>query len=251
MTVQDTPNAGMTVQSEADLRIDLAAAFRLTAAFGWHESVANHFSAAVSPDGRRFLMNPRWVHFSTIKASDLLLLDADDPSVMEGDNAPDPSGWSIHGAAHRENPAARVLLHVHPPHATALSTLKDPSIPPIDQNTARFYTDMAVDLGFDGIATDEAEGQRIAKAFGNHSVLMMGNHGVTCTGQTVAEAFETLYYLEKSCQTVLMAYSTGRELNVMSDEIATKTAEGWKTYAGQAEAHFDYLKSTLSPDFRD
>ncbi len=82
------------------LRVDLAAAFRLTARFGWHESVGNHFSAAVSADGRRFLMNPKWRHFASIRASDLLLLDAADPSVMEGPDAPDASAWTIHGTLH-------------------------------------------------------------------------------------------------------------------------------------------------------
>ena len=74
---------------ENQLRVDLAAAFRLAVEFDWHESVGNHFSAAVSADGKRFLMNPRWRHFSQIRASDLLLLDADDPDVMNGANAPD------------------------------------------------------------------------------------------------------------------------------------------------------------------
>ena len=108
---------------EATLRIELAAVFRIAAHEGWHESVANHFSAAVSDDGRTFLMNPRWQHFSQVKASDLLLLDVDDPDVMERPDAPDPSAWAIHGAIHAEVPAARVLLHAHPIHATALAAL--------------------------------------------------------------------------------------------------------------------------------
>src|ERR1700677_1904871 len=95
-------NLGQT--AERSLRIDLAAAFRLAVEFDWHESVSNHFSAAVSQDGKRFLMNPRWKHFSQIRASDLLLLDADDPDVMKRPNAPDPSAWTIHGSIHRARP---------------------------------------------------------------------------------------------------------------------------------------------------
>src|SRR3546814_4247065 len=115
--------------------IDLAAAFRLAVEFGWHESVGNHFSATVSSDGRRFLMNPRWRHFARVKASELLLLDADDQETMSRPNAPDASAWCIHGAIHRAKPAARVLLHCHPPYATALATLKNTAMKPIDQNT--------------------------------------------------------------------------------------------------------------------
>lgn len=236
------------------LRVDLAAAFRLTAQFGWHESVGNHFSAAVSDDGRQFLMNPKWRHFAAIRASDLLLLDADDPSVMDRPDAPDASAWTIHGALHRARPDVRVVLHCHPAHATALATLRDPALPPIDMNTARFFGDLAIDPDCGGIADDAAEGARIVAALGDRSTLLMANHGVTCTGATVAAAFEQLYFLEKAAQTVLLALATGRPLAVMSDAVAAHTAQGWKAYAGMAEAHFAHLKSVLdrdAPDYRD
>jgi ribulose-5-phosphate 4-epimerase/fuculose-1-phosphate aldolase len=235
------------------LRVDLAAAFRLAARFGWHESVGNHFSAAVSEDGRRFLMNPRWRHFAAIRASDLLELDAGDPAVMAGPAPPDVSAWTIHGALHRAWPDVRVVLHCHPPHATALAALKEPSMPPIDMNTARFYGDLAIDPDCGGIADEAAEGERIAAALGNRSTLLMANHGLTTTGRTVAEAFERLYFFEKAARTLLLALSTGRPLAVMSDAVAAHTAEGWKAYAGMADAHFAHLKSVLDreePDFR-
>lgn len=229
----------------AQLRIDLAAAFRLCVEFGWSESVGNHFSAAVSADGKRFLMNPKWRHFGSIRASDLLLLDADDPTVMNGPDAPDASAWTIHGTLHRECPSVRVLLHCHPPYATALSTLKDPSMKPIDNNTARFFGALGIDLGFGGIADEAEEGTRLAQSLGKNKTLIMGNHGVTCTGDTVAEAFEDLYFFEKAAKTLMLAYSTGQALNILSDEVAQKTAEGWHAYKGMAFAHFDYLKSKL------
>ena len=243
-----------SLATEQELREDLAAAFRIAARYGWHESVANHFSAAVSADGKQFLLNPRWQHFSTVKASDLLLLDADDPDVMSRPDAPDPSAWCIHGAIHRNLPHGRVLLHLHPTYATALMGLKDPKLKPIDQCTARYYNRVAVDTGFDGIADDNAEGERLAKGFGNHSTMLMGNHGVITAGQTVAQAFDDLYYLERACQTMVLAYSTGQELAVMDHETATKTAQGWDGYEAMGEAHFAYWKSVLDreePDYRD
>jgi len=227
------------------LRVDLAAAFRLAVHFDWHESIANHFSAAVSADGKQFLLNPKWKHFSLVKASDLLLLDADDNTIMEQPNAPDPSAWSIHGAVHAKVPQAKVLLHCHPPYATALSCLKDPTIKPIDQNTARFFNRIAVDWEFGGIANDEAEGVRIADAFGNSSIMMMGNHGVSCAGESVAEAFEHLYYLERAAKTMVLAYSTGQTLSIMDNDIAEKTAQSWEEYSDSAFAHFDQLKVLL------
>ena len=231
--------------TERSLRVDLAAAFRLAAQFDWHESVANHFSASVSEDGKIFLLNPKWQHFSTICASDLLLLDADDDTVMQSPNAPEPSAWCIHGSVHSKVAHAKVLLHCHPPYATALCGLRDPNIKAIDQNTARFHGRVAVDLEFGGIADDQAEGQRIATAFGNHSIMMMGNHGVSVAAQNVAEAFEHLYFLERAAKTMVLAYSTGQPLNIMSDELAEKTASAWEEYSESGIAHFEQLKEIL------
>ena len=239
---------------ERQLRIDLAAALRLAARYDWHEGVANHFSAAVSADGKQFLVNPRWKHFSMAKASELLLVDADDPDTMKRLDAPDPSAWSIHSAIHRRLPHARVALHLHPPYATTLATLKDPTIKPIDQVTARFFNRLAVDHAFGGIATEEAEGERIASTIGNYRAVMMGNHGVTTVGETVAEAFDAMYHLERAARTMVLAYSTGRELNVMDDALAEATAAEWDVYKEAEHAHFAEMKRILDredPSYAD
>ena len=243
-----------TTLDETAIRIDLAAAIRLSCRNEWHEGVANHFSAAVSADGRRFLVNPRWVHWSRVRASDLLLCDADDPSTMERPDAPDPSAWSIHSALHRNLPQARVALHIHPPYATALAGLKDPTIKPIDQVTARYYNRMAYDLNFGGIATAGEEGERISEAIGDKKNVMMGNHGVTTLGATVAEAWDSLYHLERAAKTLVLAYSTGQELSVMGDNLAEETAAEWETYKDAEFAHFDEMKRILDreePDYKD
>lgn len=227
------------------MRVDLAAAFRLAAAMDWHEAVANHFSLAVSPDGTRFLLNPHQRHFSQVRASELLLLDSNDPDTMNRPNAPDPSAWCIHGRIHANVPKARCVLHVHPPYATALAALADPSIKAIDQNTARFHNRMAIDRGFNGIADFREEGERLVQVLGSRRYMMMGNHGVLVTGDTVAQAFDDLYYLERAARTLVLAYSTGQPLNVMSDEVAEKTARGWEAYQADAFAHFAQLKLGL------
>jgi len=247
----------MNVQSnidEAQIRVDLAAAIRLSCRADWHEGVANHFSATISADGRKFLVNPRWVHWSRVRASDLVLCDADDPKTMEREDAPDPSAWSIHSALHRNLPQARVAMHLHPPHATALCTLKDPTILPVDQVTARFYKRLAYDLSFGGIATAEEEGERIARAVGDKNAVMMGNHGVTTLGTTIAEAWDAMYHLERAARIMVMAYSTGQELNVMGDNMAEETAAEWETYHDEQFAHFSEMKRVLDreePDYKD
>ena len=234
-----------TKTSEWQARVDLAAAFRLAEHFNWHEAVANHFSLAISPDGKRFLMNPRWRHFSGIKASDLVLLDAADAETMKRPDAPDETAWCIHGRIHALLPHARCVLHVHPPYATAMASLADPEIKPIEQNTARFYNRIAYDLGYEGMATSDAEGERLAKLLGNRKTMMLGNHGVLIAAATVAEAFDELYYLERACQTLVLAYSTGKPLNIMPDNVAERTARDWDLYAESAFVHFDEMKKVL------
>lgn len=234
-------------------RQDLAAAFRLAVRHNFHESVANHFSLAVSEDGRRFLMNPNCMHFSRIKASDLMLLDADDPDVMTREDAPDPTAWDIHGAIHRRNPNATCVMHVHSKYATVLATLKDPTLPPIDQNTMRFYGDVAVDSNFGGMGLGE-EAERMVSCLGDKSVMIMGNHGVMVVGDTVARAFDNLYYFERAAETYITALMTGRELAVASDAVARQTFQDWKVEGNIADRHFAELRAILDveePDYKD
>ena len=239
-----------TIADPTALRRDLAAAFRLCHRFGWSESVGNHFSAALSTDGHRFLLNRCWQHFATIKPGDLLELDLDAPPDMESADAPDRSAWTVHGTLHRHAPQARVILHCHSPYATALACLQDPTLLPIDNNTARFFGRIGYDLAFGGISDNEAEGDHMVRALGDKSVLVMGNHGVTVTGETVADAFEDLYFFERAAQTLVVARSSGQPLSVLTDEVARNTAKGWEAYRGMGRRHFDYLKSTLESDDR-
>ncbi|MEX5600388.1 class II aldolase/adducin family protein [Pseudophaeobacter sp. C1-32P7] len=229
--------------TETVLRADLANAFRICHMLGWSESVGNHFSAAVSADGQQFLLNAKWQHFDTIAPEDLLLLDS---QSRETPATADASAWCVHGTLHRRLPEARVVLHAHSPYATALACLKDPTMVPIDNNTARFYGRTAYDLSFGGIADATEEGERLADAIGDKSVLVMGNHGVTIVGDTVAEAFEDLYFFEKAAQTLILARSDGSPLAVLSDAVAQNTADGWRAYRGMAQKHFEYLCSVLS-----
>ena len=159
----------MNVQSHQNMtfwqeRVDLAAAFRWTARLDMHEAVANHFSLAVNEDGTQFLMNPNQRHFSRIKASDLLMLDANDAQTMDDPNAPDPTAWGLHGSIHRLCPHAKCVMHVHSVYATVLASLADSNLPPIDQNSATFYNRYVIDDGYGGLAF-EGEGERCASCY--------------------------------------------------------------------------------------
>jgi ribulose-5-phosphate 4-epimerase/fuculose-1-phosphate aldolase len=233
---------------ERQLRIDLAAAFRMTAKLDMHEAVANHFSAAVSTDGRKFLMNPKWRHFSRIKASDLVLFDLDDSTNASGRPDVDPTAWAIHGQMHKQLPQARVVMHLHPPFTTTVASLADPLVKPIDQNTARYFNRLAVDESYAGMADSEQEGVRLARLLGNKSRLMMGNHGVLVTANTVGEAFDDIYTLERACRILVQAYATGQPLKVLPDDVAEDTARGWEQIADFSIAHFEEMKQVLAAE---
>jgi ribulose-5-phosphate 4-epimerase/fuculose-1-phosphate aldolase len=241
-SLKTSRNAG---QAEQQLRTDLAAAFRLAVHYDWHEAVANHFSLAVSDDGKQFLMNPRWKHFSKIKASDLLLLNVDDKSTMSRPDAPDLTAWSLHGRLHAALPHARCIIHLHPPYATAIASLADPEIKAIDQNTARFFNRVAIDMDYGGMANTDDEGDRLARLMGNRSIMMMGNHGILVCAATVAEAFDLTYYLERACRNLVLAYQTGQKLHVMSSDVAEKTALEWEADRDQFHVHFAEMKTIL------
>ncbi|WP_372611456.1 class II aldolase and adducin N-terminal domain-containing protein [Aquicoccus sp.] len=230
-------------------RVDLAAAFRWTARLNLHEGVANHFSLAINDDGTRFLMNPNQVHFSRIKASDLIEVDANDPETLEGPDAPDPTAWGLHGGIHRHCRHARCAMHVHSIHATVLASLADSSLPPIDQNCATFFNRYVIDDHYGGLAFEE-EGERCADLLTDPAkkVLIMGNHGVMVIGETVAETFNRLYYFERAAETYIRALQTGQPLRVLPDEIAEKTARELEAYPEQDERHLSELKAILDEE---
>ena len=235
-------------------RVDLAAAFRWAVRLNYHEGVANHFSVAVSEQGSQFLINPNQQHFSLITASDLLLLDVNDPDTMRQANAPDATAWGLHAAIHRHCPHAKCVLHVHSMFSTVLACLQNPELPPIDQNTAQFYQRYVVDADFDGMAFTD-EGERCATMLGDphKKVMIMGNHGLLVLGSSVADAFNRLFYFERSAETYIRALQTGLPLKVLSHEVAEKTAQQWESYDDTADRHFNDLKIILDkqePDYQ-
>lgn len=247
--MSDPARANITHMEE---RSDLAAAFRWTAREGMHEGVANHFSLAVSDDGTRFLINPFGRHFARIRASDLLLLDANDPETLDRPDAPDPTAWGLHGAIHRACPHARCVMHVHSVHATVLACLADSRLPPIDQNSAMFFGRQVIDTHYGGMAF-EAEGARCAALLSDPKVrtMIMGNHGVLVIGGTVAETFNRLYYFERAAEIYIRALQTGRPLRVLSDEVAETTAREWEDYPDLAGRFLAEIRAMLDAEGAD
>ena len=228
---------------------DLAAVFRWTAKLNMHEGIANHFSVCHPDSNSSFYVNGTGQHFSNIKASDLVLIEEKNFEKMK--NKPeivDPTAINIHGAIHKKVPHAKCILHVHSKYATALSCLKDPTLPPIDQNTMRFYNRIALYDDFGGLGFEE-ESEKMANSIGNHSTLLLANHGILTAAPTIAQAFDDLFYFEKACETYLTALSTGKELNIASNEVAEKTAQDWENYStDMAGLHLKAIRSILDSE---
>ena len=231
-----------------ELQKDLAATFRWTARLNMNEAVANHFSACV-PGSTNFYVNKAGIHFSQIKASDLILITKE--NINEFKDKPeivDSTALNIHGTIHEKAPHAKCIFHVHSKYATALSTLKDPTLKPIDQNTMIFYNKIAVYNEFGGLGFKE-ESLKMAHALGNKQHMLLANHGIITTGETIAEGFNYLYYFEKAAETYLTALSTNKELNIVSDEVAEKTAQETANYQiDLAKLHLDQIKVILDKE---
>ncbi len=178
-----------------------------------------------------------------------MLLDSADQGTLERPDAPDPTAWYLHARLHAHVPAARCVMHLHSTYATALACLKDTTIYPIDMNTMRFFGRVAVDRDFSGMALSDAEGDRTAKLMeGGATVLLMANHGVLVVGATVAQTFDEFYYFERAAQTLLTCYATGKELNVVPDEVAALTERQWREYGQLAIDHLENIKAILDAE---
>ena len=229
---------------EQAARVDLAAAFRLAVRLDLHEGVCNHFSVML-PDGKRFLLNRYGLHWSEVTASNLLALDGEG-RLLAGEGEYEKTAFYIHSRIHLANPHAACVLHTHMPYATALTLLEGGRLEMVEQNALRFDDDIAYDDEYNGLVVDNTEGDRLARALGSKRVMFLANHGIIVVGPSVAEAFDSLYYLERACRVQVLARMMGGKLRPVRPEVV-RTAYGMMRadapkYAG---AHFSALKRIL------
>jgi ribulose-5-phosphate 4-epimerase/fuculose-1-phosphate aldolase len=241
--------------SHAQARVDLAACYRLADHFGLNEGIDNHMTMLVPGHGDRFLLAPFGLHWSEVRASDFMVVDFSG-QIVSGRGPIEDTALYIHLPVHRSSPKARCVLHTHMPYATALSMLENPRLEMAVQSALGFHEDVAYDLEYNGLAFDEAEGERLARALGDKSVLLMGNHGALVVGETVPQAFERLYFFERACQAQVLALSTGRALKLVPEKVARTTLAQFQS-GGQvggrdrADLHFEALKRMLDRNHAD
>ena len=198
-------------------RVHLAAALRLAVFHELDEGIDNHFTVTVPGRDDRFFILPFGYHWSEARASDLMVFD-EAGRTLEGEGVVEMSARCIHAPLHRLT-GARVVLHTHQTWALALNMLQDNRILPATQTAAFLHGHIAYDDTYTGTADFPEEGARLAKLLGDKKVLMMKNHGVITVGETVAQAYRRLYKLERICRNQVLAMSTGKPLEVLSEEV--------------------------------
>lgn len=229
-------------------RVDLAACFRMAARLGLEEGICNHFSALVPGRDDLFLVNPYGLAFAEVTASSLLVCDFDG-QVLDGEGRPEATAFFIHARLHKRVPRARAAFHTHMPNATALSMIEGQPLAWAGQTALKFYGRTAVDEAYNGLALDEAEGDRIAATLGDSDVVFLRNHGVMVTGPTIAEAWDDLYYLERAAEVQVKAMSTGRPLRSVDPDVARRVAAQMREGdPDSARLHLESIKRRLLRD---
>lgn len=228
----------------AQLRADLALALRAAAHHGLGEGVCNHFSVALPGEDSRFLLNPRGLMWSEVQPDDIVLAD-ETGSKLAGERDVEPTAMFIHAAVHRIARKACVL-HTHMPYATALTLTEVRALDTtLSQNAMRFHGRLAVDHHYNGLALDEREGERIARAMNGADIVFLGNHGVIVCGERIDHAYDDLYYLERACAAQVIAESTGRRLMPVDARLAARVAGQVQGERLQSELFFEALRRTL------
>src|SRR5579862_5927447 len=243
--------------AEWQARVDLAAAHRLAYSHGFSEGIFNHLTFAVPGRSDRYYQIPFGMHWSEVTASSFMEVGIDDGKVRRGTGDVERSCYCIHAPIHKALPQAAAVFHTHMPFASALTRLEDPRIKEIGQTEVGMSGKIAYDDEYTGPALDPSEGARLAKVIGDKTILFMANHGISTVGETVAQAYDRLYYIERAAQVQIYAMWTGQPLKKLPEVVVEKTKRdisGTRFYAhlSPAQRHFAALKRILNrrePDY--
>ena len=214
-------------QAEWEARVDLAAAYRLVALYGWDDLIFTHLSARVpNVEGRpehHFLINPYDMTFDEITASSLVKIDVDGNPVDVSDRPVNPAGFTIHSALHMAREDAAAVMHLHTPHGQAVSAMRFGLLP--HTQTAMIAAHDVAYHDYEGIATELDERERLVADLETKTAMILRNHGTLAVGDSVASCFLRLYFLERACEAQVLMLSASRENLAHADEgVAEKVA---------------------------
>src|SRR5712692_10091017 len=207
---QSTTVREQVSEPEWQARIDLAAAYRLVALYGWDDLIFTHISARVPGADHHFLLNPYGMMFDEVTASSLVKVDLDGNKVMDSPHQINPAGFTIHSAVHAARADALCAMHLHTDYGIAVSAQKK-GLLPISQQ-AMFALSSLAYHDYEGLALDEEEKPRLVADLGDKSYMILRNHGLLTIGRTAAEAFLGMFLLERACKIQILAQSGGGEL---------------------------------------
>ena len=202
---------------EWQARVDLAAAYRLVADYGWDDLVFTHISARVPGPEHHFLINPYGMMFEEITASSMVKIDLNGRIVMESDYHVNPAGFTIHSAVHSAREDALCVMHLHTDYGIAVSA-QEHGLLPISQQSSFVLASLGYH-DYEGLALNDEEKPRLVSDLGNKTFLILRNHGLLTVGVSVADAFLSMFLLERACRIQILAQSGGEKLITIPEEI--------------------------------
>ena len=209
--------------AERAVRVDLAAAYRAVALYGWDDLVFTHISARVPGPEHHFLINPYGMMFEEITASSLVKIGMDGLPVSESAYPVNPAGFTIHSAVHEAREDAGCVMHLHTPDGTAVATSRE-GLQSLNQTAQLIIDDLAYH-DYEGVALDHDERPRLQQDLGSKNAMLLRNHGTLTVGATCAEAFTRMYYLERACTMQVRTRILGREDYPTAPHVIEKNAE--------------------------
>ena len=202
---------GRVSDEEWAVRVDLAAAYRMVAHFGWDDLIFTHLSARIPGPEHHFLLNPYNLMFEEVTASSLIKVDVHGNAVEPTPFITNPAGFVIHSAIHMAREDAQAVMHLHTPAGQAVAAHAE-GLLPLTQTAMLVRGDLAFH-DYEGVAVDMSERDRLVANLGNRNAMILRNHGTLAVGKTVGECFVRLYFMERACQAQIMALSAGDQVN--------------------------------------
>jgi ribulose-5-phosphate 4-epimerase/fuculose-1-phosphate aldolase len=206
-TVEIPPMRDKVGEEEWKIRVDLAAAYRLVAHYGWDDLIFTHLSARVPGPEHHFLLNPYNLMFEEVTASSLVKVDMSGNPVEPTPFITNAAGFTIHSALHMAREDAQAVIHLHTPDGQAVSAHAD-GLMPLTQ-TAMLIRDEIAYHDYEGVAVDLSERERLIADIGDKHAMILRNHGTLAIGESVGEAFIRIYFLERACEAQIKALSAG------------------------------------------
>lgn len=209
--------------AEWQARVELAAAYRLTAVMGWTDMLGTHISCRVPGTHDQFLINPYGLLFEEMTASDLIKCDIEGRKLSDSPYEVNSAGFTIHSAVHMNCPGAEAVMHCHTQYGVAVASQKDGLLPLTQMSLTALSQVRYHD--FEGVAENLDERERLIKDLGNGSMLILRNHGTLTIGRSVGEMFARMFRLERACKMQIAAMTGGAALNHLPGEVVRHTIE--------------------------